>query len=62
MSSNPDLNKQAQEVIILQAMIKSFRSHVSFNIILGIYLNEKMNFHYHVLVRNVQINARNKCH
>ena len=48
MSSNPDLNKQAQEVIILQAMIKSFRSHVSFNIILGIYLNEKMNFHYHV--------------
>ena len=62
MSSNPDLNKQAQEVIILQAMIKSFHSHISFNIILGIYLNEKMNFHYHVLVMNLQINARNSCH
>ena len=62
MSSNPDLNKQAQEVIILQVMIKSFHSHISFNIILGIYLNDKMNFHYHVLVRNLQINARNRCH
>ena len=62
MSSNPDLNKQAQKVINLQAMIKSFYSHICFNNILGICLNGKMYFHYHVLVRNVQINARNRCH
>ena len=58
MSFNPDLNKQAQEVIFSRKMTKSSHSQVFFNDIpvscvsfqkhLGIYLDEKLNFNHHI--------------
>ena len=58
MSFNPDLNKQAQEVIFSRKMTKSSHPQVFFNNIsvscvsfqkhLGIYLDEKLNFNHHV--------------
>ena len=58
MSFNPDLNKQAQEVIFAIRMTKSSHpqvffndmpvSHVSFQKHLGIYLDEKLNFNNHI--------------
>ena len=58
MSFNPDLNKQAQEVIFSRNMNKSSHSPVFFNDIpvsrvsfqkhLGIYLDEKLNFNNHI--------------
>ena len=62
MSFNPNLNKQAQEVTFSRTITKSYNSRNYFNNILGIYLNEKLNFYYSILARNVQINARNRCH
>ena len=58
MSFNPDLNKQAQEVIFSRKMTKSSHPQVFFNNIsvscvsfqkhLGIYLDEKLNFNHHI--------------
>ena len=58
MSFNPDLNKQAQEVIFSRKMTKSSHPQVFFNDIpvsrvsfqkhLGIYLDEKLNFNHHI--------------
>ena len=59
MSFNPDLNKQAQEVIFSsRKMTKSSHPQVFFNDIpvscvnfqkrLGIYLEEKLNFNHHI--------------
>ena len=58
MSFNPDLNKQAQEVIFSRKMTKSSHAQVFFNDIpvsrvsfqkhLGIYLDEKLNFNHHI--------------
>ena len=36
-------------------MTKSYHSQIYFNNILGIYLNEKLIFCYHILVTNVEI-------
>ena len=50
MSFNPDLNKQAQEVISSKKMTKLF-THISVSTIYistGIYLNGKLNFFYHI--------------
>ena len=50
MSFNPDLNKQAQEVIFSKKMTKLF-THISvstMHISTGIYLNWKLNFFYHI--------------
>ena len=58
MSFNPDLNKQAQEVRLSRTVTKSYHSQNCFNSILGIYLDEKLNFCRHILVRNIQISAR----
>ena len=58
MTFNPDLNKQAQEVIFSRKMTKSSHPQVFFNDIpvsrvsfqkhLGIYLDEKLNFNHHI--------------
>ena len=58
MSFNPDLNKQAQEVIFSRKMTKSSHPQVFFNDIpvsqvsfqkhLGIYLDEKLNSNHHI--------------
>ena len=58
MSFNPDLNKQAQEVIFSRKMIKSSHPQIFFNDIpvscvsfqkyLGIYLHEKLNFNHDI--------------
>ena len=62
MPFNPDLNKQDQEVTFSMTIIKSYHSQICLNNILEIYPNKKLNFPYHILVKNVQINARNSCH
>ena len=56
---NSDLNKQTQalEVQILRTT-KSYHSQTCFNNILRTYLNEKLNFYYHILVRNAQMFIR----
>ena len=50
---NSDLNKQA-----LALEVKISRTTKSFNYILRIYLNEKLNFYHHILVRNTQLYIR----
>ena len=60
MTFNPDLNKQAQEVIVNDSDKIISLKYIS-RIILGIYLNEKLNFYCYILVRNVQINTKNGC-
>ena len=60
MPFNPDLNIQAQEVLISRKMKKSFDSKICFNNIL-VYPNEKLDVFYNILI-NVQINAKNRCH
>ena len=57
-SFNPDLNKEAQEVIFSRKMTKSSHlqtsfinvpvSHASFQKHLGNYLDEKLNFNHHI--------------
>ena len=58
MSFNLDLNKQSQEVTFSRKMTKSSHPQISFNNVpvsrasfqkhLGIYLDEKLNFNYHI--------------
>ena len=58
MSFNPDLNKQAQEVIFSRKTVKSSYPLTYFNNVpvscvslqkhLGVYLDEKLNFSYHI--------------
>ena len=58
MSFNPELNKQAQEVIFSRKMTKSSHPQVFFNDVtvsrvsfqkhLGIYPDEKLNFNHHI--------------
>ena len=56
---NSDLSKETQalEVKILRTT-ESFHSQTCFNNVLRIYLNEKLNFYHHILVRNVQMYIR----
>ena len=58
MPFNSDLNKQALGVLFPRTLTKSYHLQTCFNDIFGIYLNAKLNFYYHILVRNVQISAR----
>ena len=53
---NSDLKKQAQalEVTFLRKT-KSNHSQTCFSKILGIYLNEKLNFYHHIIERNTQM-------
>ena len=56
---NSDLNKHRQALKVKISMTtKSYDSQTFFNNILRIYLNEKLNFYHHVLVRNAQIYIR----
>ena len=58
MSFNPDISKQAQEVMFLRKAVKASHLAVFFNDIpvarcstqkhLGMYLNEKLNFGHHI--------------
>ena len=54
MSFNPDLNKQAQEVIFSRKLNKSSHPKIFFNNApvvcanLGMFLNESVNFSYHI--------------
>ena len=62
MSLNPDLNKKVQEVTFSKTMTKLFPQQICSKNTLGIYPNEKFIIYYHLSVRNVQMNARNRCH
>ena len=54
-----DLNKQAQALeVTFSGKTKSYHSQTCFNNILRIYLNEKLNFYHHILVRNAQMYIR----
>ena len=56
---NSDLNKQAQTLEVTFSWItKSYHSQTCFSNILRIYLNEKLNFYHHILVRNAQMYIR----
>ena len=57
---NSDLIKQAQalEVKILRTAKPCHSQTISLYNILKIYLNEKLNFYHHLLVRNVQMYIR----
>ena len=59
---NPDENKHAQEVTFSMTMAQSYHLHICFNYILGIYLNDKLNFYYDMLAKNVQIKEKNRYH
>ena len=50
MSFNSDLNKQDLEITFSRRVTKSYHSQTCFNNILGIYLNEKLNFYHYVCV------------
>ena len=67
MIFNPDLSKQAQEVIFSRKTNKINHPTITFNTVpvfcapcqkhLGLYLNEKLNFNHHI---NVKISKANK--
>ena len=53
---NSDLNKHTQAVEVKYSRTtKSYNSQTSFNNILRIYVNKKLNFYYHILERNAQM-------
>ena len=72
MSFNLDLNKQAQEVIFSKKTAKSSHplicfnnasvSCVSFQKHLGVYLDEKLNFNYYIIGKNVSGNKEDRCY
>ena len=54
-----DLNKQAQALeVTFSRTTKSYHSQTCFNNILGIYLNEKLNFYHHISEKNAQMHIR----
>ena len=56
---NVDLNKKAQALeVTFSRTTRSYYSQTFFNHILRIYLNEKLNFYHHTLVRNAQMYVR----
>ena len=56
---NSDLNKQGQALEIkISRATKSYHSQTCFNNVLRIYLNEKLDFYHHILVRNAQMCVR----
>ena len=58
-SINSNLNKQAQALqVTFSRTTKSYHSQTCFNNILRIYLNEKLNFYLHILVKNAQMHIR----
>ena len=72
MSFNPDLNKQAQEILFSRKLDKASQPKTFFNNAqvfccakwqkhLGMFLDESLNFSYHIR-KNVQSNEGNMCH
>ena len=66
MSFNPDISKQAQEVVLSRKAVKMSHSVVFFNDIpvarcsthkhLGMYLDEKLNFGHHITEKTAKAN------
>ena len=54
---NSDLRKQAQALEI-NFQRKQHLNSQTFNNILRIYLNEKLNFYHHIIERNAQMHIR----
>ena len=56
---NSDLNKQNQALeVTVSRKPKLYHSQTCFNNIRRTYMNEKLNFYHHILVRNAQIYVR----
>ena len=56
---NSDLNKQAQAPeVTISRTTKAYHSQTCFNNISRIYVNKKLNFYHHILVRNAQMYVR----
>ena len=56
---NSDLNKQDQALEIkISRATKSYHSQTCFDNVLRIYLNKKLDFYHHILVRNAQMRVR----
>ena len=63
MSFNPDLNKQAQEVVFSKKMTKLFTHICFYNAYIHRNLSEwEIEFLLSYLVKNVQLTAKNGCH
>ena len=73
MSFNLDLTKQAQEVIFSKKKTaKSSHPQICFNNVpvscvsfqkhLGVYLDEKLNFNYYIIGKNVSGNKEDICY
>ena len=66
MNYNPDLSKQAQEVIFFRKTVKVSHPSITFNTVpvactacqkhLGLYLDEKLNFQDHVNAKSLKAN------
>ena len=52
-------SKLGQKLLTPASRDKDIKTDV---VIVVVYLNEKLNFYDHILVRNAQINARNRFH
>ena len=56
---NSDMNKQAKaREVTFRKTTNSYHSQTYFNSILRTYLNQKMNFYYHITERNAQVHIR----
>ena len=72
MSFNPDISKEAQEVIFSRKAVKAFRPEIFSNDILvarcsthkhlGMHLDEKLNFGHHVTEKNCKCQQRYWCY
>ena len=66
MNFNPDLSKQAQEVIFSRKTVKGSHPSITFNTVpvsrtacqkhLGLDLDEKLNFHDHINAKTLKAN------
>ena len=54
-----EIRSEQTEVTFLRKT-KSYHSQTCFNNILRIYLNEKLNFYYHIIERNAQMHIRSE--
>ena len=72
MSFNPDISKQAQEVIFSRKAVKASHPTVFFDDIpvahcsthkhLGMYLDEKLNFGHHITEKNCKSQQTYTCY
>ena len=58
---NSDLKKQVQPLeVTFSRKTKSYHSQTCFENILRIYVNDKLNFYYHIIERNAQMHIRSE--